>query len=55
MDRYLHSNYNYETLGRTRLKAERRMLPEETDCNITGKKNKKLPNNFPHGQRSLKL
>lgn len=38
MDRYLHSNYNYETQGRTRLKAERRMLPEKIDCDINWKK-----------------
>lgn len=38
VDSHLHSNYHYETQGKTCLKAERRMLPVEIDCNTTGKK-----------------
>jgi len=40
VDSHLHSNYHYETQGRTHLKAERRMLPVEIDCNTTGKTKK---------------
>lgn len=35
MDGHLHSNYHEETLGRTCLKAVRRMLPLEMDYNTS--------------------
>lgn len=44
VDSHLHSNYHYETQGRTCLKAERRMLPVEIDCNTTRGRKKPKPN-----------